>query len=131
MFKKLDDVESRFMELSQALADPNVTSQPKTYTTYMKEYSSLQELVESYRQYKKIKAEFDATKKMMETESDAVLQDMAKQELPGLEGQLKALEEELRLHLLPKDPNDDKNILVEIRPAAGGDEAGLFTEDLF
>jgi len=131
MFKKLDDVESRFNELSQLLADPNVTSQPKQYTSYMKEYSSLGELVASYKEYKKIKAEHDATKKMMETEKDPTLQEMAKEELPQLEKNLKTLEEALKFHLLPKDPNDDKNILVEIRSGAGGDEAALFVESLF
>src|SRR5258708_7467294 len=131
MFKKLDDVESRFNELSQLLADPNVTSQPKQYTSYMKEYSTLGELVKSYQEYKKIKSEFDATKKMMETEDDQTLKDMAKEELPQLEKDLKALEEALKVHLLPKDPNDDKNILVEIRSDAGGDEAALFAESLF
>jgi peptide chain release factor 1 len=131
VFKKLDDVESRFNELSQLLQDPKVTGQTKTYTSYMKEYSSLKDLVDAYRQYKKIETEIAATKKMMEAESDQAYIDMAKQELPHLEGSLKRLEEELKVHLLPKDPNDDKNILVEIRPAAGGDEAALFVEELF
>jgi peptide chain release factor 1 len=97
----------------------------------MKEYSSLQELVGTYREYKKILAEFNATKKMFETEDDATLKEMAKVELPSLETSLKSLEEQLKVHLLPKDPNDEKNIIVEIRQGAGGDEAALFTESLF
>jgi peptide chain release factor 1 len=131
MFKKLDEVESRFTELSSLLADPNVASNPKTYTSYMKEYASLQALVDSFRKYKKIKDEFESTKKMMETEKDATLQKMAESELPQLETDLHTVEEELKVHLLPKDPNDEKNIFIEIRPAAGGDEAALFVEDLF
>src|SRR5580704_8938299 len=99
MFKKLDDVESRFNELSKLLEDPNVTSQPKQYTTYMKEYSALGELVASYKEYKKIKSEFDTTKKMMETEEDETLKAMAKEELPQLEKNLKDIEEALKLHL--------------------------------
>jgi peptide chain release factor 1 len=131
MFKKLDDVESRFTELSQILADPTVTGNSKSYTTYMKEYASLQDLVSAYREYKKIKEQFDSTKKMMETEEDETFKAMAKEELPQLEIDLKKREEELKIFLLPKDPNDDKNILVEIRSGAGGDEAALFAESLF
>jgi peptide chain release factor 1 len=131
MFKRLDDVESRFNELSQLIGDSSVASNSKLYTTYMKEYSSLRPLIECYREYKKIKSDFDSTKNMLQTEKDPSLVEMAKAELPELEKRLHALEEELKLHLLPKDPNDDKNILVEIRPAAGGDEAALFTESLF
>lgn len=131
MFKKLDDVESRFNELAQLLVGPQITGNSKTYTSYMKEYSSLQELVEVYRSYKKVSAEFEATKKMIELESDPTLLEMAKTELPELEAKIKELEAELKIQLLPKDPNDEKNIIVEIRPGAGGDEASLFTEALF
>jgi peptide chain release factor 1 len=131
MFKKLDEVESRYVELGSLLSDPKVTGNSKTYTAYMKEYSSLQELVACFRDYKKTKDDFDSTKLMMETEKDATLQEMAKSELPAIEAKLHRLEEELKVHLLPKDPNDDKNILVEVRAGAGGDESALFTESLF
>ncbi|MDZ4677350.1 MAG: peptide chain release factor 1 [Oligoflexia bacterium] len=131
MFKKLHVFEARYTELGSLLSDPNVTSNPKTYTAYMKEYASLQELVDSYREYKKIKSDFESTKLMMDTEKDQSLQEMAKLELPGIEAKLHKLEAELKLHLLPKDPNDDKNIFVEIRSGAGGDEAALFVESLY
>src|SRR4051794_25303267 len=122
MFKKLDEVESRYNELASLLADPNVTSNPKTYTSYMKEYSSLQQLVTCLQSYKKTKAEFETTKKLLDQESDPDLLEMAREELPTLEKELQKLEEEMKLHLLPKDPNDEKNIFVEIRGGAGGDE---------
>ena len=131
MFKKLDEVESRYSELSSLLSDPQITGNSKIYTSYMKEYSGLQELVDCYRHYKKIKADYDSTKEMIETEKDPTLQEMAKLELPGLERNLHQIEDELKVLLLPKDPNDDKNIIVEIRAGAGGDEAALFTESLF
>jgi peptide chain release factor 1 len=131
MFKKLDDVEHRFSDLSTLLSDPKASENQKMFTSYMKEYASLQELVESYRRYKALKEERDSTKLMMETEKDQELKKMAEAELPRLESEVKNLEEELRVLLLPKDPNDDKNIFLEIRQGAGGDEAALFTEDLF
>lgn len=131
MFKKLDEVEARFTELSSLLADPNVTGNSKTYSSYMKEYASLQELVEAYRNYKKIKSDFDSTKAMLASETDETLVAMAKEELPGLETALAKIEAELKIALLPKDPNDDKNIFIEIRAGAGGDEASLFTESLY
>jgi peptide chain release factor 1 len=131
MFKKLDEVESRFKELSSLLADGSVAANSKLYTAYMKEYSGIKDLVEVYQLYRATKKEFDSTKLMVETEKDQTLQEMAKTELPSLEEKLKRLEEDLKIQLLPKDPNDDKNIFIEIRPAAGGDEAALFVEDLF
>jgi peptide chain release factor 1 len=131
MFKKLDDVESRFRELASLLADPQVTGNAKNYANYMKEYASLQPLVESYREYKKIQKEFDTTKHMIMIENDESLLAMAKEELPVLEQRLEQLEAELKIALLPKDPNDDKNIFIEIRAGAGGDEASLFTEVLY
>jgi peptide chain release factor 1 len=97
----------------------------------MKEYSSLRELVDCYRDYKRTKSDFDSTKQMMETEKDPTLKEMAQAELPDLETRLRNLEGALKIHLLPKDPNDDKNIIVEIRAGAGGDEAALFVENLF
>lgn len=131
MFKKLDDVEGRFVELGNLLTREDVAGDSKKYATTMKEYSSLQDLVETYRVYKKIKADFDTTKEILQTEKDSDMIEMAKTELPELETKLHKLEEELKILLLPKDPNDDKNIIIEIRAGAGGDEAALFAEQLF
>lgn len=131
MFKKLDEVESRFTELGHLLTQSEVVSNNKLYTGYMKEYSSIQELVTTYQKYKKIKKELESTKAMLDNEKDESFKEMAKQELPLLEKQIHELESQLKILLLPKDPNDDKNIFLEIRPAAGGDEAALFTEALF
>jgi peptide chain release factor 1 len=131
MFNKLDDVESRFKELASLLADPQVTANAKTYASYMKEYSSLQGLVSSYQEYKKIREERVHTKTMVESEKDPALLEMAKQELTELEERIAKLENELKLALLPKDPNDDKNIFIEVRGGAGGDEAALFAEVLY
>ena len=131
MFRKLDDVESRFNELAVLLADPVLANNQKSFTAYMKEYASLQELVTAYQKYKKVRVERDSTKIMMESEKDSTLQEMAKSELPGLEAEVARLEAEMKILLLPKDPNDDKNIFLEVRMAAGGDEAALFVESLF
>jgi peptide chain release factor 1 len=131
MFKKLDDVEHRFNDLATLLSDPKASENQKMFTGFMKEYAGLQELVDTYRKYKKMREECDSTKLMMDTEKDESLQEMAQSEYPHLEIEVARLEEQLRLLLLPKDPNDDKNIFLEIRQGAGGDEAALFTEQLF
>ncbi len=131
MFKKLDEVEAKFVELGNLLTDEKTLSDNKRYMSLMKEYSSLQELVGTYREYKKVKSEFDSTKHILDTEKDPELSEMAKAELPGLEKDTQAVEARLKILLLPKDPNDDKNIFIEIRAGAGGDEAALFVEQLF
>lgn len=131
MFKKLDEVETRFRQLSELLANPDVTKDPKQYTSYMKEYSSLQDLVEDYRTYKKIKEDYQSTRTLLDTEKDPEILEMAKMDLPALQSQVTELEEKLKIHLIPKDPMDDKNIIVEIRAGAGGDESALFCESLY
>lgn len=131
MFKKLEEVENRFKEIGTALTDEKVMSDTKKYTSLMKEYSSLQDLVETYRTYKKTKSDYDSTKLILETEKDPDLVDMAKADLPDLENQVTDLEGQLKILLLPKDPNDDKNIILEIRAGAGGDESSLFAEQLY
>ncbi|MBK9293641.1 MAG: peptide chain release factor 1 [Oligoflexia bacterium] len=131
MFKKLDEVEKRFVELGELLTKEDVVSDSKKYATTMKEYSSIQELVATYREYKKTKSEIDSSKEILQTEKDQELIAMAKAELPDLEKKIQKLEGELKILLLPKDPNDDKNIIIEIRAGAGGDESSLFAEQLF
>lgn len=131
MFKKLDEVESTYEERQIQLQDPTVTQDQKRYRTLMKELSELEKVVPLYRQYKKLVAEIKDNKTLLETESDEEIRTMAKQELSGLEPQRAELEEKLKLALIPPDPYDTKDIVLEIRAGAGGDEASLFAEELF
>lgn len=131
MFKRLDDVEKKYEGVAQQILDPNVISDNKKYAQIMKEYSTLKEIVEVYREYKRADRERKENKVIIEEEKDAELRAMAKEELPGLEKSVEELSAKLKILLLPKDPNDDKNIILEIRAGAGGDEASLFSEELF
>lgn len=130
MFQKLTEVESRYEELSRLLSDPKVTSDQKKYQALMKERASLIELVDIYREYKVSKKQLEENKALL-TEKDEEIKSLAKLEISTLEPQLSMLEEKLKLLLLPKDPRDERNVLIEIRPGPGGDEAGLFVGDLF
>jgi peptide chain release factor 1 len=130
MFTKLDDVEKRYEDIGRQLQDPGVTGDQQKYRTLMKDYSGLQEIVEVYRRYKSVKADHDYAKEVLTTEKDADLRQMATEDLTRLEPEKTELEEKLKILLLPKDPYDSKNIILEIRAGAGGDEASLFTEEL-
>jgi peptide chain release factor 1 len=131
MFSKLDEVESRYEQVNLQLQRPDIASDQKQYRAYMKELADLEKIVTVYREFKKKKADLDANKEMLATEQDAELREMAKEEIRELEPAITALEERLKILLIPKDPNDDKNIILEIRAGAGGDEASLFAEELF
>lgn len=131
MFDRLEAVESRYEQIQHDLQNPTVTADQTKFRNLMKESADLTPVVELYRQYRKLKADRDGAKEMLVNESDAGLRDMAKAELSELESTLSRVEEELKLALLPKDPNDEKNVILEIRPGAGGDEAALFTDELF
>ena len=131
MFKKLDEVETRFEHINQQLQEPGVTSDQNRYRELMKELADLQNVVNSYRDFKKVSAEIKDNKQLLDEESDEELRALAKEDLQQLEIRYKQLQNELRLLLLPKDPNDDKNVILEIRAGAGGDEASLFAEELF
>ncbi len=131
VFDRLQAVEDRYEKLNELLMDPDVISDTKKLRDYSKEQSDIQETVETYRQYKEIKTQYDEAKSMLHENLDDEMRDMVKMEVEELEDQLPPLEEKLKLLLLPKDPNDDKNVIVEVRGAAGGDEAALFAGDLF
>lgn len=131
MFSKLDEVESRYEEVNLALQKPDIASDQKKYRAFMKELSDLQKVVSVYREYKKKKADLKANLEILESESDTELREMAKEEIKQFENEIPDLEDKLKLLLLPKDPNDDKNIILEIRAGAGGDEASLFADELF
>lgn len=131
MFNKLNEVESRFEQVGMKLQDPNVTGDQSQYRALMKEHADLSPVVTTYRRYKSVAEELKGAKALLESESDPELRQMAKEEIGPLESSVESLESELKLLLLPKDPNDDKNIVLEIRAGAGGDEASLFASELF
>ena len=128
---KLRTVEARYDELTQQLADPEVVSDSKRYQKTAKAHSDLGELVSKFREYKDLERGIAETKAMVREETDAELKAMAEEELAGLEDRLGKCEQELKLLLLPKDPNDDRNVILEIRAGTGGDEAALFVANVF
>ena len=128
--KQLDDVERRFESLNAALADPAVTNDPDEYRKTAKAHRELGELVTLYRAYKKVVEDLEGAR-LMAGENDPELLAMAQEEIARLEPEALRITEELRLLLLPKDPNDEKNVLLEIRAGAGGDEASLFAAEVF
>lgn len=131
MFSKLDEVESRYEQVNLSLQRPDIASNQKEYRALMKELSELEKVVSVYREFKKKKSAHKANIELLGTEKDEELREMAKEENRDLEKDLAELEERLKILLIPKDPNDDKNIILEIRAGAGGDEASLFAEELF
>jgi peptide chain release factor 1 len=131
MFSKLEEVESRYEEVNMQLQRPDVASNQTQYRAYMKELADLEKIVTVYREFKKKQSDLKGNKDLLATESDEEMRELAKDEIRTLEADLGPLEEQLKLLLIPKDPNDDKNIILEIRAGAGGDEASLFAEELF
>jgi peptide chain release factor 1 len=130
MFHKLDEVELHFADVETRLTSPAVVNNTQLFQKLSKEHANLQPLVETYRHFRQVKNRFEENKDIIEQESGE-LKDLAAEENKDLETELTGLERKLKILLLPKDPNDDKNTMVEIRPAAGGDEAGIFAGDLF
>lgn len=131
MLDKLAGLEERYDKLNELLSDPEVISDPKNLREYSKEQSDLQDVVDTYREYKNISEQIAGAKEMQQEETDADMKEMIQEELNELEPQLPLLEEKMKVLLLPKDPNDHRNVIMEIRGAAGGDEAALFAGDLF
>ncbi|MBL8160482.1 MAG: peptide chain release factor 1 [Anaerolineae bacterium] len=131
MLDKLTAVEARYDELERLISDPAVMSDYSKIAEYSKERSGIIEIVENFRDYKRQAQQLADAQQMLEDESDPDLAAMAKEEVNSLTASTEALLEKLKLLLLPKDPRDDKNVIVEIRAGAGGDEAGLFAADLY
>jgi peptide chain release factor 1 len=131
MFEKLDKTLERFDTITNMLSDPDVLSDQQKYRELGKERSNLEPIVVSYQKYKKILNDIKGNKELMATRGDPEIRDLALIELEELEPKLAVAEEELKVLLLPKDPNDSKNCIVEIRAGTGGDEAALFAADLF
>ena len=128
MLQKLEDVEKRYDELTVQISDPEVIARTSEWQKLMKEHASLEDIVAKYREYKKAKNDFEEAKQMA---SDKELKELAEAEMDELREKIPALEEELKILLIPKDPDDDKNIICEIRAGAGGEEAALFAGTLF
>jgi peptide chain release factor 1 len=131
MFDRLDQIEAKYEELTQALASPEVMSDSGKYQKTAKAHSEIAPVVERYREYKSLKQGIAESRAMLETESDPDIRQMAEEELTMLEARIGACEDELKVLLLPKDPNDDKNVILEIRAGTGGDEATLFAAEIF
>nr|WP_263315065.1 peptide chain release factor 1 [Mammaliicoccus sp. Marseille-Q6498] len=131
MFDQLEIVEDRYEQLNELLSDPDVVSDTDKLRNYSKEQSDLQKTVEVYRTYKSVKGDIEDAKLMLSETNDKDDQDMLKEEINSLSKRVPELESELKMLLIPKDPNDDKNVIMEIRGAAGGDEAAIFAGDLF
>ena len=130
MFDKLEALEERYQFISEKISDPDVIADMDSWRKYMKENSYLTPIIEKYREYKSLKNTIEDDKQMLEAGEDKDLEELIKSELSETEDKLSVVCEELRILLLPKDPNDDKNVIVEIRGGTGGDEAALFAADL-
>lgn len=131
MFSKLKDVENRYHEVTTRLSDPNVIQDQNKFRELSKERSDLEPLIQAYQEYIKITQDIKDNKEMLNNEADEEIRQMAKDEIEPLEKKQEELVTRLKLLLLPKDPNDEKNIILEIRAGTGGDEAALFAADLF
>ena len=131
MFDKLDDMLIHYEELMRMLGDPDVTQDTKRFTKLMKEQADLAPLVDTYKEYKQAKQDEQDSLALLEEEKDEEMRELAKEELSDAKKRIEELENQLKILLLPKDPNDDKNIIMEIRAGAGGDEAALFAAELY
>lgn len=132
MFEKLQNAELKFEEINQKLMDPDVVNNNEEYKNLMKEYKTLAPLIEKYREYKKAKADFEEAKEMLDGGGlDKDFKEMVQEEYETNRDKIEKLTDEIRILLLPTDPNDDKNVIVEIRGGAGGEEAALFANSLF
>jgi len=131
LLDRLQALADRYEKLSELLCDPAVTADPKRLREYSKEQSDLEEAYQAYIEYKKVVSQLDDARAMLGEKLDDDMRDMVKLEIEELTARREELEQRIRVLLLPKDPNDDKNVIVEIRGAAGGDEAALFAADLY
>lgn len=131
MFDKLEDILLRFEEIMNQLSEPDVANDTNRFRKLMKEQSDLAPIVEAYKEYKQANQNIEDSLAMLEEENDEEMRELAKEELNESRQKVEALEKELKILLLPKDPNDDKNVIVEIRAGAGGDEAALFAAEIY
>jgi len=131
MIDKLNELEQKFEDLNRLLADPEVLATPATYQKHAKRHRELAEIVERFREYKDLLQEIEGTRSMLQSESDPEMRKLAEEELASLEERAGACQNNLQWLMMPKDPNDEKNVLLEIRAGTGGDEATLFAAELF
>ena len=131
MFDKLEDLLQRYEELMLELNDPGVANDQERFRKLMKEQANLTPIVEAYKEYKKCKETVEESLMILDEESDEDMRELAKEELNEAKARIEELEKELKILLLPKDPNDDKNVIVEIRAGAGGDESALFAAEIY
>jgi peptide chain release factor 1 len=130
MFKRLKEIDARYREIESFLSDPEVVNKQPLYQKYAKEHADLYDLVEAFREYEKVQGRIEEGQALLR-ENDEELKSIVKEELPELRERLNQLEEQIKILLLPKDPNDDRSVFLEIRAGTGGDEAGLFVGNLF
>jgi peptide chain release factor 1 len=130
MLEKIAQIEKTYEDLNEQLSAPDITSDIETYTKLMKQYKSVGEVVEKYREVKKVREDLDGAREVLEATNDDEMREMAELEIAELENNLAAGEDQLKLLLVPKDPNDEKNVILEIRAGTGGDEATLFVADI-
>ncbi len=131
MFDKLEDLLRKFEEIMNELSEPTVADNQERFRALMKEQSDLTPVVNAYKEYKKCNQDIEDSLAMLDEESDEDMREMLKEELAEAKKRVEELEHELKILLLPKDPNDDKNVIVEIRAGAGGDEAALFAAEIY
>ena len=131
MFSKLDEVDSRYEQVNLALQRPDIANDQKQYRGLMKELADLEKIVMVYRDYKKKVASLKENKELLTAESDSEMKELIREDIRQLEIDIPDLDHQLKILLIPKDPNDDKNVLLEIRAGAGGDEAALFADEMF
>lgn len=131
MFDKLQSAEVRYEEISHKLGQIEVIENQEEYRKLMKEYSSMEELIQKYREYKKVSKDIEESRTLLQEKLEDDFKDLVENELKELQSRIEVLKEELQILLLPKDPNDEKNVIIEIRAGAGGEEAALFGAVLF
>ena len=131
ILNKLQGVHDRFIEVSNLITDPDIISDMKRYIALNKEYKALEPIIDAYKGYKNTLENIESTKELLSLEKDPEMREMAKMELDELSGKVAPMEEEIKVLLIPKDPEDDKNAVMEIRAGAGGDEASIFAGDLY
>jgi peptide chain release factor 1 len=130
MLDKLEQIEARYEALTEELSQPEVYSDPANYAKLNKQHRGMGEMVTKYREWKQIKSELSGAKELFDLSDDEEMREMARSEMAALEGRLERVEEDLRVLLLPRDPNDEKNVILEIRAGTGGDEATLFAAEM-
>ena len=131
MFEKLSLMEQKYEEISRKLSEPDIICDNKLYTQLMREFKNMSPIIEKFREYKQAQENFDEAKDILDSSDDRDFREMAQAEYDESKAKMDSCTDELKILLLPKDPNDDKNVIIEIRGGAGGEEASLFANSLY